>query len=185
MRLSSSSLLLAGSLIPIASAVSQTGPAAAVASPDGAIVPFSSALPPCASQCGPLFDVQGYCEPPPGQFASPQACFCADARLQPILQSGTAGVSAACKNEGCQDAADLGKIQSWYAGYCKKAVANPATTTAGAPASTSTSKSGTSEPVSTVGGNQTWYGVFFLWFVVVEQSLNSEIGYNRITDGLS
>jgi hypothetical protein len=116
-------LVLASSLLSLASAISQTSPAAAIASPDGTIVPFASKLPPCASLCGVLFDVQAACSPPV-LTAPSQSCFCDSTDLSPFLQ-GTAGVAATCGPESCQDTASLQEILNWYDGYCNKGVPQP------------------------------------------------------------
>lgn len=122
--------------------------------PDGVIVPFTSVLPACASLCGKLFDVQGACSPP--VLASPSSsCFCGDPRLQPIANSGTAGVESVCGAASCQDTADLEKIQSWYESYCNLKQTNP-TTTSGAAGATGTSAS-SSIPTTVQNTNQGWY----------------------------
>jgi hypothetical protein len=122
---------------------------------DGAIVPFTSVLPACASLCGKLFDVQGACTPPNIASVS-SACFCGDPRLQPFLQSGTAGVSQVCGAASCQDTADLEKIQSWYESYCNVAQSNP-TTTSGSTATGTSTASGSSKPTAAKNTNQGWY----------------------------
>lgn len=146
-------LVLASSLLSLASARSQTGPAAAVASPNGLIVPFST-LPACASLCGNLFNVQGGCTPPVTSAPS-QSCFCSDARLTSILQ-GTTGVEAACGPASCQDTASLQAIQSWYEGYCNvKGVTNPSATTAAASSASTSTPTSTSTPNPST--NKSWY----------------------------
>jgi hypothetical protein len=143
-------VVLATSLSSVAHAISQTGPAAAVASPDGQIVPFSSTLPACGSLCGHLFDVQGACTPP-HLTSIDKNCFCTDPRLTPLLQGGSA-FETACGTQSCQDSADQQKIESWYAGYCNKQLAQPSTT-ASAPTSTPTnSGNGSNTPQ-----NKSWY----------------------------
>lgn len=86
------------------------------ASSDGTIVPFSSTLPACASNCGPLFDVQGKCVPPVTKTADIQ-CFCSDTRLKPF-KSGNSGVSAVCGSASCTLETDLEVIRKWYATFC-------------------------------------------------------------------
>lgn len=127
--------------------------------PDGVIVPFTSVLPACASLCGKLFDVQGACSPPVTASVS-SACFCGDPRLQPFLQSGTAGVESVCGAASCQDTADLQKIQSWYESYCNVAQSNP-TTTSGSTATGTSTGSSSSKPASAQNTNQGWYVNFF------------------------
>lgn len=90
--------------------LSLTTPSFAQQSADGPLVPFTSVLPACASLCGPLFDVQGGC--------SDSSCFCADARLSPFDQSGTAGVSQVCGPQSCTSDTDLQAIKTWYSGFC-------------------------------------------------------------------
>jgi hypothetical protein len=77
---------------------------------DGALVPFTSVLPSCASQCGPLYDVQGGC--------TTKACFCADARLTAIGTTGAAAVTAICGAGSCTAPADQQKVINWYKGFC-------------------------------------------------------------------
>jgi len=137
--------------------------------PDGVIVPFTSKLPACASLCGVLFDVQGACEPPVLASVS-STCFCADSRLSPFMQSGTAGVTSACKASAavagsCTATSDLEKIQSWYATFCNLKDPNAAvTTTAGSPASTGTGSSSTT-PKAPV--NQTWFQGHWKYIVML------------------
>jgi hypothetical protein len=113
-------LVLASSLLSLATAISQTSPATAIASPDGVIVPFTSKLPPCASLCGPLFDAQTACSPPVLNTPS-QSCFCSSATLSDFVQ-GTAMVAKKCGPESCQDTASLQQILNWYEGFCNKGV---------------------------------------------------------------
>lgn len=122
---------------------------------DGVIVPFTSVLPACASLCGKLFDVQGACSPPVTASVS-SACFCGDPRLQPFLQSGTAGVESVCGPASCQDTTDLQKIQSWYESYCNDAQSNPTTTSGSTATGTSTGTS-SAKPTSAQNTNQGWY----------------------------
>jgi hypothetical protein len=189
MRFFSTFFLLSSSLLPLASAVSQTGPAAAVASPDGLIVPFSTKLPACASLCGKLFDVQGACTPP-NIAAVSQSCFCTDGRLTPFLQPGTAGVSSVCGPESCQDATSLGEIQSWYEGYCNEKSPNPTTTTSsttsGAPTATGTGSDSQGTHVAHSGGGYTWYVLPHCLDIQVSEKQEltcHETGWAHITDG--
>ncbi|TVY36307.1 hypothetical protein LSUB1_G005862 [Lachnellula subtilissima] len=76
---------------------------------DGAIVPFST-LPTCATECGPLYDVQGACAPP-AQTSVNQNCFCTDTRLTPFLQ-GTSNVASVCGAASCSAASDLQALQT-------------------------------------------------------------------------
>jgi len=86
---------------------------------DGPIVPFTSVLPACASNCGPLYDVQGKCAPPNIPAVDP-TCFCTDTRLTPFDDAGTTGVTQVC-GAGigfCTAASDLQAIKTWYDSYC-------------------------------------------------------------------
>lgn len=136
---------------------------------DGPIVPFQSVLPPCASKCGPLFDVQGGCAPPAVASAS-TTCFCGDARLTAFnTASGTQGVSSVCGPTSCTQASDLEAIKNWYQGLCKKGSGSgtgsgsgSGTTTSGAPGATGTS-SGNANSGKKVGeGAPSWYVSSFL-----------------------
>jgi hypothetical protein len=144
-------IVLASSLFSLASAISQTGPAPAIASPDGVLVPFSK-LPPCASLCGPLFDVQGACSPPVTKSPS-QSCFCSKPTLQTFLQ-GTAATASTCGPASCQDTASLQQIINWYEGFCNKGVSQPTGTTTTISTATSTSTN-TSNP--SANQNKSWY----------------------------
>jgi hypothetical protein len=111
--------------------------------PDGPIVPFTSVLPACASNCGPLYDVQGKCAPPNIAAVDPN-CFCTDTRLTPFDNSGTSGVSQVCVGAGsCTAPADLQAIKSWYDSYCAgHKGASPTTGGSSSPTSTNKSSSG-------------------------------------------
>jgi hypothetical protein len=109
---------------------------------DGALVPFTSVLPACASKCGPLYDVQGGC--------TTQTCFCADARLKTIGTIGDAAVATICGAGSCTAAADQQKVVGWYKGFCpSNAGTAPTTATGGAPGATSTG--GVIAPTGTTG----------------------------------
>lgn len=85
-------------------------------------VPFT-ALPSCASQCGPLFDANGACAPT-GVTSAPSAiasCFCSNPKVTGF-SAGTAGV---CDNACTVNANDIGSIRNWFTSFC----ANPATIT--------------------------------------------------------
>ena len=116
---------------------------------DGLIVPFTSDLPSCASQCGKLFDVQGACTPPV-LSSTDSGCFCSDTRLTPILQ-GTAGVSSVCGATSCTAASDLTAIETWYKGYC--GIDTQASATASCASASST---GTSSGVKSSNQNKSW-----------------------------
>ena len=108
---------------------------------DGPIVPFTSVLPACASNCGPLYDVQGKCAPPNIPAVNPN-CFCTDTRLTPFDNAGTSGVSAVCVGIGsCTAASDLQAIKTWYDSYCAGNKGNTGSTTGGTSSPTSTNKS--------------------------------------------
>jgi hypothetical protein len=121
------------------------------------IVPFTT-LPLCAQKCGKLFDVQGACTPPVTSTVD-NACFCADARLSPFLQSSTLGVC----NDACpDDPSGLLNIMKWVNSFCASvSKANPVTTstaTTGTPATATTTATGTAVPGSTGAATQkkTW-----------------------------
>jgi hypothetical protein len=144
-------LLLASILLPLITAQ---------AVPDGLIVPFTSQLPACASKCGKLFDVQGACTPPVLAETS-SICFCADNRLDPISNDGTAGVTQVCTAASCTDPADLQKIKTWYQSYCNEKVTTPTTTSSAGATPTGTSSggsAGTTKP--SAPEHQTWYVSF-------------------------
>jgi hypothetical protein len=112
---------------------------------DGPIVPFTSVLPACASNCGPLYDVQGKCAPPNIPAVDPN-CFCTDTRLTPFDDAGTSGVSQVCVGAGsCTAASDLQAIKTWYDSYCAANKGSTGTTTGGGSSATSTN---TSKPKS-------------------------------------
>ncbi|APA06528.1 hypothetical protein SS1G_12771 [Sclerotinia sclerotiorum 1980 UF-70] len=123
---------------------------------DGAIVPFSSDLPSCASQCGPLSDVQGACVPPQTADVS-SSCFCADARLKPFL-TGTTGVSSVCGAASCTSTADLQAIETWYEQYCNTPSAST-TASSGGSSATSSSSSNNSNP--------TWLSSHVKWVAML------------------
>jgi hypothetical protein len=149
--------------------------------PDGVIVPFTSVLPACASLCGKLFDVQGACSPPAIASVS-SACFCGDPRLQPFLQSGTAGVESVCGAASCQDTASLQKIQSWYESYCNEKDSNPTTTSGGAIVTGTSTGSSSSKPTAAKNTNQGWY-VFSWKFDDEDRVLTVGSGSQHIGNG--
>ena len=109
--------------------------------PDEPIVPFTSVLPPCASNCGPLYDVQGKCSPPNIATIDP-TCFCTDTRLTPFDNAGTSGVSQVCIGAGsCTTTADLQAIKTWYDSYCASNKGSTGSPTGGSSTPTSTSGS--------------------------------------------
>ncbi|TGO52719.1 hypothetical protein BCON_0136g00140 [Botryotinia convoluta] len=128
---------------------------------DGSIVPFSSDLPSCASQCGPLSDVQGACIPPVTADVS-SSCFCADSRLTPFL-TGTAGVSSVCGAASCTSDTDLQSIETWYQQYCNTQSASTTTSSSGSSA-TSSSSSGSSSGSTT---NQSWFSSHAKWVAML------------------
>lgn len=111
-------------------------------------------LPACATNCGPLYDVNGACVPPAAPTADAStydSCFCNDARLAPF-KSGTAGVC----DKACAQNNDLASIQGWFTSFCNNIPAadnQPTTTTT---TSTGRPAAGTSNKGSGGGGN-TWY----------------------------
>lgn len=113
------------------------------AQPDGALVPFTSGLPVCASLCGPLFDVQGGC--------SDSTCFCADARLTPFNQDGTAGVSSVCGSASCSSTTDLQAVKTWYQNFCRSSSGGGAGTTGTPTTSTIVPNQGTARPTASSG----------------------------------
>jgi len=129
--------------------------------PDGVIVPFTSDLPPCASYCGPLFDVQGACGPPKLP-AVDQSCFCTDSRLTPFDSAGTTGVTNVCGTSSpfsCTATSDLQAIITWYDQYCGSKSTITTTTAAGGAVSTST--------VTATPSHQTWLGGHWKWVVML------------------
>jgi hypothetical protein len=121
---------------------------------DGAIVPFETVLPSCASQCGKLSDVQGACSPPVTSTTD-SSCFCSDSRLKPFLE-GTSGVSSVCGAASCTSSTDLQAIESWYESYCN-IKSTTGTTTSSSSSSTGTSSSSNSSSNSGSGKPVTWY----------------------------
>jgi hypothetical protein len=121
---------------------------------DGPIVPFTSVLPACASNCGPLYDVQGKCAPPNIPAVDPN-CFCTDTRLTPFDAAGTAGVTQVCGTgvDFCTAASDLQTIKTWYDSYC---ASNKGVTATSSGASSTSTSSTTSTPKKGGGGNS-WY----------------------------
>jgi len=145
---------------------------------DGALVPFTSSLPPCASQCGPLYDVQGGC--------TTQSCFCADARLTTLFTGGNAAVAAICGAASCTAPADQQRVADWYKSFCpSNAGTAPGTTAAGAPGATTTAAgnaptntgSGTSGGSNANNGNGngvqgvvqhgSWFSTHWQWVVML------------------
>jgi hypothetical protein len=124
--------------------VLQTSYAQTVQAADGPIVPFTSKLPLCATNCGPLYDVQGKCTPP-NIVTIDQNCFCTDTRLTPFNEAGTAGVAQVCGPTSCTAPADQQTVKSWYQSYCAN---RAATTTAGATPTDGSSSTSTSNPSS-------------------------------------
>lgn len=112
-------------------------PLLTIAEADGLIVPFTSELPACAADCGPLYDAQGACTPP-NIAATSDSCFCAYSTLQPFLTT-TSGV---CDNACTTDATGLSDIRQWFLSFCGEASAT--TTSAAGATSTSSSGSGSS-----------------------------------------
>lgn len=146
----------------------------AVASPDGLIVPFSSVLPACASFCGPLFDVQGFCTPPNIATINDN-CFCTDSRLSAFDDdSGTSGVTAVCGTSSpysCTSATDLQAIKTWFDNFCaaNKAVTaatNSGSATASTATSTSTSTSSSKAKAASSAG-QTWLQGHWKWVIML------------------
>ncbi|QSZ35362.1 hypothetical protein DSL72_008232 [Monilinia vaccinii-corymbosi] len=147
-------LLLASTILAATVSAQQLG--------DGSIVPFKTGLPSCASQCGPLSDVQGACAPPAISAVS-SSCFCGDSRLTPFL-TGTAGVSSVCGAASCTSTTDLQSIETWYQQYCN-------TQSASTPASTTTSSSGSeatfSSGSSSDSGHESWFSAHVKWVVML------------------
>lgn len=124
------------------------------------IIPFA-ALPSCATQCGPLYDVNGACVPPGAPHADSatyDACFCKDARLAPFSTTTAGPCGGACA--ATPDA--LASIQSWYTSFCANqgAVQQTVTTTGG---SSPTSTPGGSS--SNSGGGGTWLSTHYQWVI--------------------
>jgi len=131
---------------------------------DGPIVPFTSVLPACASNCGPLYDVQGKCAPPNIPAVDPN-CFCTDTRLTPFDEAGTAGVTQVCgAGVGfCTAAADLQTIKTWYDSYC---ASNKGVSATSSGASSTSTSSTTSTPKKGGGGN-TWLDTHYKWVIML------------------
>ncbi|PQE12674.1 integral membrane protein [Rutstroemia sp. NJR-2017a BBW] len=149
-------LLLVSTLLPVIISAQQLQ--------DGAIVPFQSDLPSCASQCGPLSDVQGACTPP-AKSTTDSSCFCSDSRLTPFLQ-GTSGVSSVCGAASCTSSTDLQTIESWYESYCN-VKSTTGTTTSSSSSSTGTSSSSNSSSNSGSGKPVTWFSSHWKWVVML------------------
>lgn len=136
---------------------------------DGAIVPFTSALPACASNCGVLYDVQGKCT----VSGTDASCFCSDARLTSFA-TGSAGVTQACGSATgmCTAATDLQTMATWYTNFC--ATKKVATTTAGTAGATATGKTTSSTGTtssstnsSASSKNQTWLQSHVKWVIML------------------
>ncbi|RDW68535.1 hypothetical protein BP5796_09192 [Coleophoma crateriformis] len=125
---------------------------------DGAIVPFTSALPACAAQCGPLYDAQGACSPP--VMATSDTCFCAYATLQPFLTT-TAGV---CDNACTTDANGLSEIRTWFLNFCGDSTSTSTTSGSG---SSATATSSSSSSGSSSGSNNGWFATHWKWVVML------------------
>lgn len=112
------------------------------------IVPFST-LPQCAQKCGKLYDAQGACTPPVTKTID-NACFCADARLSPFLQSSTLGVC----NDACPDDPNgLLTIMKWVNSFCAGVnKANPTTTSSTTTGTATATGTGTPVPGSEGSG---------------------------------
>ncbi|KAL3417946.1 hypothetical protein PVAG01_10956 [Phlyctema vagabunda] len=128
---------------------------------DGVIVPFTSTLPSCASQCGPLYDAQGACSPPVQETSS--SCFCAYSTLQPFLTSSAGVCDTVC------DAAGLTSIRDWFTTFCN--IDSTATTTSSTSGSTSTSSSGSGSGSGSNSGNSSkpysWMDNHWQWVVMI------------------
>lgn len=143
-------------LVALTALSSVAAQSSVTAKPDGTIVPFTSKLPACASLCGPLFDVQGFCAPTAQNVD--QNCFCSDARLQPFdTMSGTAGVAQVCGSIASStcSASDLTAIKTWYDGYCKGKGAATTSTKGGA---TGTQTAGSTSKPTNAGSSGTNFG---------------------------
>ncbi|KAN0122826.1 hypothetical protein V8E51_001152 [Hyaloscypha variabilis] len=128
---------------------------------DGPIVPFTSVLPACASNCGVLWDVQGKCAPPNIPAVNP-TCFCTDTRLTPFDDPGTSGVSQVCNDAGsCTATADLQAIKNWYDSYCAANKGSTGTTTGGSSSPTSTSGS------SAKSAGDIWLSTHYKWVIML------------------
>ncbi|POS84185.1 hypothetical protein EPUL_004684 [Erysiphe pulchra] len=133
------------------------------ASSDGTIVPFSSTLPACASNCGPLFDVQGKCVPPVTKTVD-NKCFCLDTRLMPF-KSGNTGVSIVCGATSCTSETDLETIRKWYTTFCVNAGVS---SEKGDDASTSGGNSSTNK--SWMAGHARWVVMLIIIFIIITGS---------------
>ncbi|ORY60199.1 uncharacterized protein BCR38DRAFT_412384 [Pseudomassariella vexata] len=131
-----------------------------MALPVTTVVPFT-ALPSCATLCGPLYDANGACVPPVAATTDEETydtCFCSYNKLQPFL-SGTSGVcDAACPG----DAGGLSSIQGWFTSFCSGRV-QVATTTGTSSSSTSTSGSNSSND----SGGGDWLSTHWKWVIMI------------------
>lgn len=145
----------------------------AQASSDGTIVPFSSVLPACASNCGTLFDVQGKCVPPVTKMVD-NKCFCLDNRLKPF-QSGNTGVSSVCGATSCTSETDLETIRKWYSKFC----ANAGINSENGDDTVSTSGGHTSTNKSWIIGHARWVAMLVIIFILITGSWIAACVYRR------
>ncbi|KAK3904516.1 hypothetical protein C8A05DRAFT_31696 [Staphylotrichum tortipilum] len=121
-------------------------------------------LPPCATKCGALYDVNGACVPPAAPTADAStydSCFCNDQRLAPF-KSGTSGVC----DQACAANNDLASIQNWFTNFCDNVPAadNQKPTTTGT-SSTGRPASGASNQGGGGGGGNTWLSNHYQWVI--------------------
>ncbi|KAH9902053.1 hypothetical protein F4778DRAFT_106303 [Xylariomycetidae sp. FL2044] len=121
------------------------------------IVEFG-AMPSCAANCGPLYDVNGACVPPAAPTADAatyDSCFCADSRLTAFQTASTGICDSVCATS------DLSGIQSWYNSFCQgKAAA--ATSSAATSSSSAASSSGKKQ-----GGGGDWLSTHWQWVIMI------------------
>ncbi|KAH8675958.1 hypothetical protein BX600DRAFT_190692 [Xylariales sp. PMI_506] len=126
------------------------------------VVPFT-ALPSCATLCGPLYDANGACVPPAAATADANTydeCFCQYGALQPF-ESTTAGV---CDSACTADTGGLSSIQSWFVSFCSGKTTGTATGTT----STSTSSSSSSaDSSSSSSGGGDWLSTHWKWVIMI------------------
>ncbi|KAK6062582.1 hypothetical protein SCUP515_13227 [Seiridium cupressi] len=131
-----------------------------MALPVTTVVEFS-ALPSCATLCGPLYDANGACVPPNVATADANtydSCFCAYSALQPFSSTSAGVCDSACTG----DSTGLSSIQGWFASFCQGKVATATSSTSSA-SSTSTSGSGSS---SDSGGGD-WLSTHWKWVIMI------------------
>jgi hypothetical protein len=124
------------------------------ADPITTIPPFA-ALPTCALDCGPLYDVNGGCVPNPGannvataDGSVYEACFCSNAVVAPL----STAINGVC-DTACTDQNDLSSIANWFRGLCSVQNNGENGVTQGTLATATTRSSGGTNSGSNSGSN--------------------------------